>query len=272
MRNENVNTGNRFGRLVVIKEAERRRKPSGQIIRRFLCQCDCGKQVTVTKYQLSSGKTQSCGCIRTERIVALNKKYDHGEHFKRLYKIWLGMKARCYNKNETAYPDYGGRGITICDEWKNDFASFYCWSLNNNYQSNLTIDRINNNGIYEPNNCRWSTKKEQNRNTRANRIVEHNGILKTVAQLAEESGILDKTLYFRLDQGYQVDELLRDPNDRPKQEILIENKSYTREEIASIAGITLGAVRYRLLNGVTGKDLLKPRGEIDFDKYRKHSA
>lgn len=95
----------------------------------------------------------------------------HGKKNTRLYRIWLQMKNRCFNIRTNRYKDYGGRGITVCDEWKNDFTKFYDWSILNGYQENLTIDRIDNDGNYEPSNCRWVTVKIQNRNSRSNHLI-----------------------------------------------------------------------------------------------------
>ena len=118
--------------------------------------------VIILSNHLKSGKIKSCGCLNKQG----NPK--HGLRYTRLYRIWINMKTRCYNKNTNRYKDYGARGITICNEWRNDFMSFYNWSMNNGYDENLTIDRINNDKNYEPSNCRWITVKEQNRNKRNN--------------------------------------------------------------------------------------------------------
>lgn len=113
--------------------------------------------------------TRSCGCLHRERVR------KHGKRHTRLYSIWLNMHDRCCNINNKCYSDYGGRGITICDEWLNDFMSFHNWAMNNGYQENLTIDRIDVNGNYEPNNCRWADMKTQNRNKRNNKNYTING-------------------------------------------------------------------------------------------------
>ena len=127
-----------------------------------------------------------------------DKRFKHGMIHTRLYSIWHCMKVRCYIKSCLSYKNYGGRGIKICDEWKNDFISFYNWSLANGYKDNLTIDRIDVNGNYEPSNCRWVSKKEQDNNRRTNRFIEYNGIKKTIQQWAEEKGINTYTLRKRI--------------------------------------------------------------------------
>lgn len=126
---------------------------------RWLCQCDCGKILPVYGRNLKSGNTISCGCYHK----AHNKEYGykHGGSGTRLYNIWSNMKSRCKNPNETAYRWYGGKGIKVCDQWK-DFTNFREWALNNGYKENLTIDRIDSNKDYCPENCQWLTMKENN--------------------------------------------------------------------------------------------------------------
>ena len=119
----------------------------------------------------------------------------------RLYRIWEGMKQRCYNTNRPAYRIYGGRGITVCDEWKNSFQAFYKWSMSNGYRDDLSIDRIDNDKGYSPENCRWATRKEQQNNCSNTIKVEINGTQKSLRQWAEETGIYFNTLYKRYRKG-----------------------------------------------------------------------
>lgn len=124
--------------------------------------------------------------------------YKHGLRNTRLYRIWAGMKNRCYNKNDPHYLRWGAKGIAVCDEWRNDFQAFYDWAMSHGYSDKLTLDRINSNGNYEPFNCRWATVKEQNRNKKNVKFIEYNGESKLLDEWAEMFGIKPKTLWMRL--------------------------------------------------------------------------
>lgn len=150
--------GQTFGKLTVLSEAEK--ATDGRI--QWHCLCECGQNAIVSTASLRSGHTKSCGCYKYECA------WKHGKANKgdRLYNIWCKMNARCTNPNWSRYKDWGGRGISVCSEWQHDFNAFQSWALSHGYTKELTLDRINNDGNYEPSNCRWTTIQVQNWNKR----------------------------------------------------------------------------------------------------------
>lgn len=151
-----------YGRLTVIDYAENAKYGST----RWLCKCECGNEVVVQTNKLLSGETVSCGCYHREKVT------KHGLEGTRIYHIWTGMIYRCYNEKHPRYKNYGGRGITVCDEWRDDIKAFQEWAEANGYQEELTIDRIDNNGNYEPDNCQWITLMENTKKACRNRRLK----------------------------------------------------------------------------------------------------
>ena len=190
-------TGQRFGRLTVLhRDHDIVHGKRHEVT--FLCKCDCGNTKLVRSRHLRGGNVKSCGCLEKENLSKLmSDRITHGGSGTRLYEIWCKIKDRCTNKHSPAYARYGGRGIKLCDSWK-DFAVFQSWAMENGYNDTLTIDRIDNNKGYEPSNCRWATMTIQANNKRCNRTYIDKGIRKTIAQLSEEYGIPYQTLHARL--------------------------------------------------------------------------
>lgn len=189
--------GEKIGRLTVIKNSGK--KMGGNII--WECRCDCGKIVEVSSGNLNASRknaTLSCGCLRREHAT------KHGLHKTKIYKALNAAKDRCNNPNNSMYKNYGGRGIKVCEEWSNEngYVNFYNWSIANGYSDELSIDRIDNNRGYSPDNCRWASIKVQANNTSRNRYVTINGETKSVSMWAEEYGICIGTVRDRIKRGW----------------------------------------------------------------------
>ena len=199
-------TGKTFGYLTVLRRAENNSRGDAS----WLCRCKCGNEKVILGKSLRSGATVSCGCYHKE--VVAKQQTTHGGTKTRLFTIWQNMKRRCYNQNYKFYEYYGGRGITICDEWLNDFVSFRDWAVSAGYNDTLTIDRIDSDGNYEPSNCRWISRKAQVNNCRSNRVYEINGERKTIAEWCEIYGVPhERTRRRVVNEGWDILDALTTP-------------------------------------------------------------
>ena len=202
----NIFEGEQYGYLTVLARTENAKNGHS----RWICKCRCGKETVVLSYHLKSGKIKSCGCWWQERKHEYRKTHGHSND--RIYNIWLAMKNRCYAKSFYRFSDYGGRGIKVCEEWKNNFEAFYNWAMKNGYADNLTIDRIDVNGNYEPSNCRWVTMEVQNLNKRNSHLITYKGITKTMTEWAREVGLPPCVVQYRLNKAkWSVEKALTEP-------------------------------------------------------------
>jgi hypothetical protein len=200
-------TGNKYGRLTVVGLSP---KKSGR--KSFwVCKCICGNEHLVRSDSLKSGNVQSCGCLKKEQDREnLTKYHRHKESHTHLHDTWLGIKARVSNPNNKSYGRYGGRGIKMCDDWFNSYESFRDWAKSNGYDESLTIERIDVNGNYEPDNCTWIPWSEQANNRRSTIWIEWEGKRQNATQWAKELGFKPKTIMERYNKGQRPPYLFRE--------------------------------------------------------------
>lgn len=164
----------KFYKLTVIRQVQSKNHKT-----MWECICDCGNTTLVLTSNLTCGRVKSCGCLKNEKLIKRNT--THNLRKTPIYEVWKTMKQRCFNPNNSSYKNYGGRGISICKDWKDNFISFYEWSMLNGYKKGLTIDRIDNNSNYCPENCRWVDRTIQANNTRWNKLITIGGKVDTRA-------------------------------------------------------------------------------------------
>lgn len=198
-------SGQKFGRLTAIKYAG---KSKGKQTL-WECRCDCGKTVIVHHQNLKSGHTSSCGCYNNELISEREK--THGQTKTRLYNIWHDMNYRCSSQKHSSYKDYGGKGIIVCEEWRKSFEAFRDWALQNGYSDDLSLDRMNGNGNYFPENCRWATLIQQANNTNRNLFFTVDGHTDTLANLCRKYDMPYVVVHARIYRGWKVEKALTTP-------------------------------------------------------------
>lgn len=193
-------TGMSFDKLVVVSFAY-----VDVLGAHWICKCDCGNIKIACAHSLKTKHTRSCGCL-----LFIAGGMDHEP----LYKKWRDIKVRCYNPKHKSYRNYGGRGIKICDEWKSNYLNFRKWALNNGYDPSLTLDRTDNNKGYSPENCRFTTWKEQENNRRNNHVVTHNNISHTISEWADLLGVSYSTVETRVKRGWSFERIITTPQQK----------------------------------------------------------
>lgn len=250
--------GKKYGHLTVIGLSD---KMSGRKSY-WYCQCDCGNEVEVRSDHLTTGNTLSCGCLKkAQDRINLTKFHRHKESHTKLHDTWSRIKQRCLNPNNKSYVNYGGRGITICKEWSESYESFRDWSLNNGYADNLSIDRIDVNGNYEPSNCRWANAKQQANNRRSNLSVTYNGKTKTLKQWSEIFDLSYSVLSRRYKTGLRGSELFAPLETKYMPKVVYYNgESHNLAEWARIYNLNRRTVQERYNKGIRPPELFeKPK-------------
>lgn len=192
-------TGKKYGKLTVLGRDFS--KKSDRI--HWICQCDCGNIISVLGSNLGRN-TNSCGCLKKENT----SKVTHGKRKTKIYGVWCSMKSRCFNSNSKSYKDYGARGITVCEDWRWNFKTFYDWSIKNGYKEGLQIDRIDNDKSYSPENCRWITRKENMNNTSKNVFITYKNEKHTLSEWSDIVGTPERLISQRLKNGWNEHDAL----------------------------------------------------------------
>lgn len=222
-----------FGLLTVIEYLGKNEKKENI----WLCECKCGNTTVTTSSCLLTGNKNSCGCLK-------RKPKTHGKRYTKLYYIWSNMKNRCFNKKCKDYIFYGARGISVCNDWRS-FEFFDEWAIENGYREGLSLDRIDNDRSYCPENCRWVTMNEQFNNRRSNHYIEYNGENKTITQWAKEYGMTEQMLSGRLRKGWSMEDALTRSKKEPKT-IEYNGVTYTISEFSKKHGLPYYIVNSRL--------------------------
>lgn len=284
-------SGQKFGRWTVVERVANNKW--NQAVWR--CVCECGTVRDINGRLLRDGSSKSCGCHLREKVGKhiLGRKSVHGGSAdgkcERLYRVWCGMKQRCYNQNNKGYKNYGGRGIYVCSEWKNDYAAFREWAYENGYDDNLprkyqSLDRIDNDGPYSPENCAWHTAMQQCNNRRSSCILEFDGEKRTLAEWSRLVGFSKGAVWRRLNTyGYTVEQALTVPlcssNCRPRKPtytsrmIKYNGEEHTLAEWSRILHIRSGTLAKRIdMYGFTIEDAFTRPVRIYNKKNTQQSA
>lgn len=255
-------SGKVFGRLTVISYNGIITRKSGTHYKSWKCICSCGNECIANERSLLSGKKLSCGCLNKEILKSGICRRKHGMSETRIYRIWRGIKDRCDNPNNRNFDRYGGRGISYCSEWKN-FEPFYEWAISNGYNDQLSIDRINNDGNYEPSNCRWTDILTQANNRSDNTIICFNGETHTLSEWSRITGLDVHTISSRLNRGCSKEEIFN-TNYKKVEKLklyLYKGKFFTVKEIAEMSGLNADTIFRRMRKGMSIEEAVeKPLG------------
>jgi len=204
-KSDSLNTGDVFGKLAFVRAEGSVVGRNGRKEHRSLFKCECGKEKSMVTFRVVSGASRSCGCV--------NKGDGHGLSGTKIYLVWNGMKTRCSNPNKEGSQHYFDRGIKVCDEWVQSFSAFHLWAIASGYREGLQLDRINNNGNYEPENCRWVTPAVNSNNRRDNRWVEHNGDKLPLGEAVTKygGGVNYDMVYSRIRKGWSFSDAVSTP-------------------------------------------------------------
>jgi hypothetical protein len=223
--------GEKFGRWEIIEEAGRNKH--GVVL--WKCKCECGTIRNVPGNALRTGNSTSCGCINAEFLH--NLAFKHGFSKTDLSSVYSNMRQRCYNNKHPKFLTYGARGIKICKEWLTNPTSFYNWAINSGYKKGLTLDRIDNNNNYKPDNCRWVTKKTQQNNMRTNRIITYGNKTQSLSQWATDLGLHPTSLSHRLQSGWTEEEAVSIPRGGKRKLGMIVTWERPRDERGRFSAI-----------------------------------
>lgn len=237
-------SGRRFGRLVAVKRV---RTQSG--IYKWACRCDCGSNVEVRIDGLTSGRAKSCGCFKRDRVSQTHETHGLSKH--PLYKCWVSMWERCTDPENQSYGNYGGRGIKVCDRWA-DIRNFIA-DMGPKPKGG-SIDRINNNAGYSPDNCRWADRQTQSRNRRTSRIIDVGGREMCVSEAGEKYGVGLSNLCRRLNSGMSVLDAVTKPQQKRYRHVTINGESMTVPEWSKVTGVLESTIYWRLSHGRTPEE------------------
>ena len=249
--------GHRFGKLTVIEYLGLRKRPDGRNNTWFLCKCDCGNKCEKKGTQLNSGKVNSCGCLYKE--LAHKKPNYHGKKHLKLYQVWCSFRHRCNIPTDEAYHNYGGRGIGYAPEWDN-YLTFEKWALENGYQQDvgLTLERIDVNKGYTPENCCWADRKRQSNNKRNNLYFAIDGVTHTLAEWCEIYNVPYARVDARINTlGWSFEDALFKGRRYSIYTITYKGETKTTKEWAKLTGLSTDIIRNRLKNGWTPEEIIE---------------